>query len=192
MADMDLEVELIYKGEANAALYVLRAFSLPIPGMAILNSILLIISHARQNRHAALRVYTVRILFMVVLNSLGAVFALWGTAWMPSAGKTVNDVVYFVEEFYQSVVIFSFSQFILASGAGSERLASQFQSRTIARKVPPQAVPDILDAMAATSVDTPERVLEQRRHVPEESLESGSGTAAARVVGRLNGEFGPS
>lgn len=158
--------------QAETILYWLRGVSLPIAAVAIMNSVFLITAHSRRNRHAGLRVYTVRILLMVVINCLAALVALWGSAWFPSMGHAVDHVMHFVVEFYESVVIFSFLQFVLACAAGPERLASQFRSRKDTRLAPAGVqAPDILDALGATSV--PHR---HGRHMTEEHEEASAST----------------
>lgn len=121
--------------KSDALLYIFRSTSLPIAAFAIVNSIWLIIAHGQENRHPALRVYTMRILMMVIIDSVAAVIALWGTGWMRQMDPLVENIMHFVVELYESVVIFSFLQFVLACGAGPERLAAQFRTR--GRKLEP-------------------------------------------------------
>jgi len=112
--------------QAHAVIYTLRSASLPIAATAVVNSTLLIVAHARENRHPALRVYTMRILLMVIIDSVVAVCALWGTGWKPQIDPIVESALQFLVELYESVVIFSFLQFVLACGSGPDRLACRF------------------------------------------------------------------
>uniref|UniRef100_A0A7S2KMH1 Transmembrane protein 184C n=1 Tax=Zooxanthella nutricula TaxID=1333877 RepID=A0A7S2KMH1_9DINO len=110
-------------------MYSVRAASLPIALVAVVNSLLLIGAHARENKHPALRIYTVRILLLVIIDSLTAVCVLWATGWAKEADPILHNLAHWICEFYESVVIFSFLQFVLTCGGGAERLAAKFAKR---------------------------------------------------------------
>mmetsp|Transcript_33103 Transcript_33103/g.87531 ORF Transcript_33103/g.87531 Transcript_33103/m.87531 type:complete len:496 (+) Transcript_33103:71-1558(+) len=110
----------------NAALswtiYVLRSAGLFFAVVAVVNSFVLILNHVRENRHAGLRRYTIRILLMVPVYALAAAAVLWGSGVIP----VIRQVLGFVRELYESVVIFSFLQFVLACASGPDALANRF------------------------------------------------------------------
>jgi len=89
----------------------------------------LIFAHIRQNKHPALRVHTVRILLMVVIDSVAAVCGTWAIGWAPALDPLVENAFHFLVELYESVVIFSFLHFVFVCGGGPERLATKFATR---------------------------------------------------------------
>jgi len=112
--------------QSDAVIVALRSAAVPLAAVAIVNSMLLMGVHCRENRHRPLRVYTLRILLMVVIDSVAAVIALWGVGWLHEADELIVKLVHYVVELYESVVIFSFLQFVLVCGGGPQKLASRF------------------------------------------------------------------
>lgn len=101
---------------------ILRASGLAFAAVAIVYSFVLIVIHVRENRHAALRGYTIRILLMVPVYAIAASAVLWGSGRVP----LIRQVLCFVRELYESVVIFSFLQFVLTCGSGPDVLVERF------------------------------------------------------------------
>lgn len=92
--------------------------------LAVLNSLILICRHLSLNRHTALRTYTVRILLIVPVYVAASCTALWG-----SAAPVTSIFLRALRELYESVVIFSFLQFILVCSGGPEGLIARFALR---------------------------------------------------------------
>mmetsp|Transcript_83921 Transcript_83921/g.218487 ORF Transcript_83921/g.218487 Transcript_83921/m.218487 type:complete len:580 (-) Transcript_83921:44-1783(-) len=87
---------------------------------AVLDSFWLINKHFRNNKNPALRKYTVRILLMVPIYSLQAFIALWFQVTAVSA-----ELMRFIRELYEAIVIFSFLQFILTCVGGPESVVKR-------------------------------------------------------------------
>jgi len=90
--------------------------------IAVLNTGILAWQHAKKSRHVALRTYTLRILLMVPVYTISSLVAL-----LSPIGSLGAEAMKIFRHLYESVVIFSFLQFILVCVGGPEAfLAQQF------------------------------------------------------------------
>eukprot|EP00931_Biecheleriopsis_adriatica_P046939 TRINITY_DN27016_c1_g1_i1.p1 TRINITY_DN27016_c1_g1~~TRINITY_DN27016_c1_g1_i1.p1 ORF type:complete len:489 (+),score=83.97 TRINITY_DN27016_c1_g1_i1:81-1469(+) len=103
------------------SLLVLEIVSIIFVCISVVNSTFLLCWHMRANKNEQLRRYTVRILLMVPLYSLTCCLNLWlhGYDWLSKAFEMARML-------WESVVIFSFLQYILACAGGIERLLDRF------------------------------------------------------------------
>eukprot|EP00928_Gymnodinium_smaydae_P027824 TRINITY_DN21393_c0_g1_i1.p1 TRINITY_DN21393_c0_g1~~TRINITY_DN21393_c0_g1_i1.p1 ORF type:complete len:644 (+),score=135.68 TRINITY_DN21393_c0_g1_i1:235-1932(+) len=92
--------------------------------VGVITSAVHINNHLRNNKLAALRNYTVRILLIVPLYSIEASVALF-----LKVTPLNNELLKTCRELYEAVVIFSFLQFILCCCGGPRRLTSAFDEQ---------------------------------------------------------------
>eukprot|EP00931_Biecheleriopsis_adriatica_P039421 TRINITY_DN22543_c0_g1_i1.p1 TRINITY_DN22543_c0_g1~~TRINITY_DN22543_c0_g1_i1.p1 ORF type:complete len:469 (+),score=63.96 TRINITY_DN22543_c0_g1_i1:47-1453(+) len=104
-------------------LLVLETFATCCVVAAVVMTMCLCSRHVRENRHVALRTYTIRILLMVPVYSISALLPLLFRLpdfWI--------EALSIIQHLYEAIVIFSFLQFILVCAGGPEALLSNFQS----------------------------------------------------------------